>query len=89
MRPSNFVLAFSFLLGSLHARANSEQAPNELQTEISIEAIENSLAVLQSAGLIEIKNGEITVRQTPSVLELLKKNGRLQIESTKAGVICL
>lgn len=98
MIPNKVVIVLMLILSGQFTLAHEDQqTPQEGQTEseqtapeeaVTQEDIEDAMSVLIESGVIEIKEGKVILKD-PSVLDELRRNGRLSRKKVIRSSICI
>ena len=83
MKAKMIIAALAIVATSQQTFAADQQPPRK----VSQEEVATALAVLLDAGVIQIVNGEIKVKNK-SALEQLSEDGRLSVEAAAMHSIC-
>lgn len=89
MKINQIIAALAFIATSQQAFAGdvAQQPPQQLQRQVTQEQVATALAILLEAGIIELVDGEIKVKNR-SALDQLNEQGRLKVEAAAMHSIC-
>ncbi len=88
MSPNKLILTLALILSSQYALADDAGTERAVGVQqVNHDDVVTALSLLIQAGIIDLKDGQIVVKE-PSALEKLRKDGRVKVEASAAGSIC-